>query len=678
MGGIVVIRVTAEGPLPSLFYARRLVGSRPPQSTPVSSMRDFWGLMQAYWFSERWREAWGLTAIIAILTAASSKASVWIAETSGELVNSIAFFHDPRNLTPLSSLLASAGLLVFLVVFKDIAFVGIRNLFSSTLHRKWRGWLNARFNDALLDDNHTHYHLQHGAQEADGRPQGAPDNVDQRVQESIKGMTGGAIGLAMGVMGVVASLFFVGQKLLQTSTEVAGLEFLGSYGSAVLAFLAVALYVPVNTLIALKLGGVLERLTIAMQQAEGTYRAELTTLLRRSFHVSAACGEGVQKAMHGRLYHRIDRTWTRLNWVNSTYMSFELIYDFLAARVIAYSPGLVPYMHGQIDLKGYITGAELVNSLIAQCSWFIHVMPSIATLRANARRITDLAEAIEAVQQPQSFYRTTGRSDFTYGVQHPVFGLTVRQLELMHQGHDVRPFLTVENLRFRRGEWTLIKGESGSGKTSLVKAINGLWPYGHGDVAFPEGVRSYYAAQDVKLPPLTLKELVALPDSHLDHSDAKVAASLHKAGLGDFIEYLAEEGREGKQWDQVLSGGQKQKLTLARVLVLQPGILFLDEATGALDPEARIAFHQTLKDNCPGITVVSIMHEAEPPRSESGAAFYDSLVMVEDGLAAKRPIAANPTVKEPAVVETFPVDGARLKLARIIRTKGRRPGARLN
>ena len=91
-------------------------------------------------------------------------------------------------------------------------------------------------------------------------------------------MTGGAIGLAMGVVGVVTSLFFVGQKLLETSTDVSGLEFLGDYGSAVLAFAAVAIYVPLNTFIAVKLGGLLERLTVGMQQAEGSYRGELTTL----------------------------------------------------------------------------------------------------------------------------------------------------------------------------------------------------------------------------------------------------------------------------------------------------------------------------------------------------------------------------------------------------------------
>ena len=131
-------------------------------------MRGFWGLMRAYWFSERWKEAWGLTVIIAFLTALAAKASVWMAEASGELVNSIAIFHDPENVTPLADPADQRRhCCVFLVLFKDAGFIGIRHLFSSTLHRKWRGWLNGRFNEALLDGNHTHFHLQHGAGDAE-------------------------------------------------------------------------------------------------------------------------------------------------------------------------------------------------------------------------------------------------------------------------------------------------------------------------------------------------------------------------------------------------------------------------------------------------------------------------------------------------------------------------------
>lgn len=595
-------------------------------------MRGFWGLIRAYWFSDHWKEAWALTIVIALLTALSSKTGVWFAEMSGELINSIAFYHDAANTTPLRSLLTNAGMLVLLVVIKDAGITGTKSFISATLHRKWRSWLNGRFNEALLDPNHTHFHAQNGSSSE------APDNIDQRVQESIKGLTGGAIGLAMGIMAVATSLFFVGQKLLEMSTEIGGLEFLGQYGSAVLALTVVAIYVPLNTYIAMKLGGLLERLSIRMQTAEGSYRGELTTFLRRSFHIAASRGEAAQKAMHERLYVDIDQTWARMNIVNASYDSFERIYNFIGARVVAYGPGLLPFINNRVDLKGYITGAELVNSLISQCSWFIHVMPAIATLRANSRRVMDLADAIENVQRPREFYQQTGSSDFRYERQNPVFGLTIQNLELTQQGHETAPFLTVERLRFKRGEWTFIKGESGCGKTSLIKAINGLWAYGRGTVTFPEGIKTFYAAQEVKLPPLSLKELVCLPDAPDGYTDSRVASALHKAGLGDFIEHLADDSLQGKSWDQLLSGGQKQKLVVTRILLQQPGLLFLDEATGALDPEGKTAFHQAIKDNCPNVTVISVMHEAVAPKSASGVDFYDSVLAIADGIAVKKPL----------------------------------------
>ena len=148
--------------------------ARPPPLTPVSSMRGFWGLMRAYWFSDRWKEAWGLTLVIAFFTAASSKTSVWMAEASGELVNSIAFFHDPGNATPLASCLPVRACWSFSFSSRMPAFVGVRHLFSTTLHRKWRGWLDGRFNEALLDSNHTHFHLQHGARDDSGAAASCP------------------------------------------------------------------------------------------------------------------------------------------------------------------------------------------------------------------------------------------------------------------------------------------------------------------------------------------------------------------------------------------------------------------------------------------------------------------------------------------------------------------------
>ena len=157
-----------------------------------------------------------------------------------------------------------------------------------------------------------------------------------------------------------------------------------------------------------------------MQWAEGSYRTELNTLLHRSFHVAVLRGERGQKAVNRRRYLDIDQTWASLNWVNAGYMGFQLVYNFIGSRIVAYAPGLLPYVDNKISLQNYVTGAELANALINACSWFIHVMPDIATLRANARRITELAEAIEAVQRPQEFYAQTGPNEFRYAKQNPV------------------------------------------------------------------------------------------------------------------------------------------------------------------------------------------------------------------------------------------------------------------
>lgn len=593
----------------------------------VASMTTFWGLMRAYWLSERWMEAWLLTIAIAVLTGAGSKASVWMAEASGELLNSIVNIHDPFSQHPLATILANGGLLILIMFVKEAGFVGFRHLLSTTLHRKWRGWLNSRFNDALLDSNHTHYHLQQGERAE------MPDNIDQRLQESIKGMTGGAIGLSMGILGVLMSIIFVGQKLIEMSTEVSGLEFLGSYGSSVLAFVAIAVYVPLSTWVAMRIGRILETLTLEMQQTEGSYRSELTTFLRRSFQVAASNGENVQRIANTRLYSGIDRTWSKLNCFDAAYMSFTAVYNFFAARVVAYLPGLVPYMGNTISLKTYITGAELVGSMINECSWFIQVMPAIANLKANGIRVTELALAAQSVQRPPDFYQSSGINEFSYGTQHELFGMTLRNLELMHRSDAAQPFLSASHLHIQKGEWVYLRGESGCGKTCLLKALNGLWGYGRGDIIYPENARVMYAAQEVKLPTVSLKQLICLPDDESEFGDAAAAAALHRAGMGEFIEHLEREDRDDTPWDQLLSGGQKQKLVLARILLHKPTILFLDEATGALDPESKIAFHQAIKDHCNGITVISVMHEQETPKSARGSEFYSQILEIRNGLA---------------------------------------------
>src|SRR5690606_25214884 len=102
----------------------------------VSSMTSFWGLMRAYWISERWKEAWGLTLAIFLFTAIISKTTVWVAEASGHLMNSIVNVNSAPVQDPLMMIAANAGILVVLMLAKDVCLVGFRHLLSTTLHRK--------------------------------------------------------------------------------------------------------------------------------------------------------------------------------------------------------------------------------------------------------------------------------------------------------------------------------------------------------------------------------------------------------------------------------------------------------------------------------------------------------------------------------------------------------------
>lgn len=193
-------------------------------------------------------------------------------------------------------------------------------------------------------------------------------------------------------------------------------------------------------------------------------------------------------------------------------------------------------------------------------------------------------------------------------------------------------------INIRSGDWVYMRGESGSGKTSFVKALNGLWPYGTGDIIYPQKATSFYATQEAKFPSVSLKQLVSLPTDENLFSDLAVAAVLHEAGLGEFIERMNDADADGTPWDMVLSGGQKQKIVLARILLHKPSVIFLDEATGALDPASKMRFHEALKTRCPQAIVISIMHEDKLPQLENGQSVYSHVLDIRNGYVSLRPV----------------------------------------
>ena len=320
-------------------------------------------------------------------------------------------------------------------------------------------------------------------------------------------------------------------------------------------------------------------------------------------------------------------------------MMFENVYNFLSRRLLAYLPALPAFMAGEMSFRTFAASSELTAELIGDVSWFLNVMPAIARLRANAHRLTSLADAVERVRARQDFYAQTGVSRFEHLSGTSGAALVIENLALHHRGHDSTPFVALPSLTLAKGDRVYLRGRNGCGKSSILKAVAGLWPYGTGRITRADGARMFFAGQEPDLPDrLTLKELVTYPEPEIAHDDLAVADVLSRVGLGDFISAIGNELHQGNNWRNVFSGGQKQRLVLARILLQKPDILLLDESISALDTNAAVDFHLALRERLPDAAILAVLHTEEIPHDPDGLPFYNMTLDLRDGTGHTRPV----------------------------------------
>jgi putative ATP-binding cassette transporter len=158
------------------------------------------------------------------------------------------------------------------------------------------------------------------------------------------------------------------------------------------------------------------------------------------------------------------------------------------------------------------------------------------------------------------------------------------------------------------GERLLVAGDSGSGKSTLVRAISGLWPWGSGRIDVHADRRLFMLPQRPYVPSGTLRRATAYPGAADDWTVDEIKAVLDKVGLAHLKDKLEEKETA---WDQTLSGGEKQRLAFARLLLHNPDIIVLDEATSALDEKSQDKMMKLLFKELPKATLVSVAHRAE-------------------------------------------------------------------
>jgi putative ATP-binding cassette transporter len=538
-----------------------------------SYLGDWWRLVVPYFKSEERWIAISLLIGAVVLTLSGVAVDVAYNEWSRRFFDSFqnkdeaGFWREMLNFSWIAAL--------------TIFFAIARGLVSPYLRLRWRRWLTKRYLSHWLDGR-GYYRI-----ELERRI----DNADQRIAEDLRQLGLYTMQLLLGVIGAVASLVSF-LFILWTLSGSLSLAFVGIDADLPGYMVWVALvYAFAGTYLANLVGRRLIPLNFAQQALEADFRFALVRVRENAEGIALYQGEPAEQ---DNLVTRFQAVF--LNGWRVLVTSLQLaFYQTGYAQIAIIFPYLVTaprFFAGAITLGVMTQTASAFSQVQTALSFFIDNYATLAELRAVMDRLTGLQTNIDHKQETAiDVAPESGRTD-------------VAALDLTIGLPNGQPLLEDTNLVLPHGRSTLITGASGSGKSTLFRALAGIWPFGRGHVRVPAGARVLFLPQKPYIPIGTLRDAVKYPDEQSGASDQEIVAALEAARLG----HLAGRLNDVAHWTYTLSGGEQQRLAVARALVFKPDWLFLDEATASLDEALEAAVYDELKHGLPDTTIVSIGH----------------------------------------------------------------------
>ncbi|MCB1559138.1 MAG: ATP-binding cassette domain-containing protein [Alphaproteobacteria bacterium] len=640
----------------------------PQDLTPASKFNSVRKACTAYWTGEQWRNAWASTGMVVGMSALAAQNTVWLAQAGAEFINSFAQFAPGQNgdvkhiAESAMHLLGYGGIYVF---SKDRL-----NKTRLDMHKSMMSWMSSEFNRAFFSERDNVQRFTHNRSEKTEADQ--PDKMPQRphhsLSDSIMQASGTVVNLGADVVSTTLTTLSIGAALYSSSVPVSFFQEYGSYlnqafPNGVIDFtlgdkgtfalsLGVGLgLLGVATPLAKKMGRNIKDAFEASQKSWANFTGSLSNLFNRGSAISAERGHEDELLILNRMQNEAITDWRKSGDTWRKYMLFSNMQDILSGKFVSIIPGGAGLISGQLTFKGFLeTQGLMVGSMIAVNNFVLNSFPMYETLKVSAGRVAEVSQMLDRIHDKKAFYELSGRHDFEFSkidADDRETLLSVRDLKLMHRYEREEAFLEAESFDLKKGSWTLIRGESGSGKSCLLRALNDLWPYGEGEIKMAEGTRAFYARQETDFDfnytlrdlvvygsgsdPLNARDVSELPQFSAENQDRKLVEALQHAGLGKFVDFIDEKDCRGKIWKDSLSGGQKQRLVLARILYQNPDFLLLDESNSALDTQSRIEFLETIQAYCPETTVVAVVHENGIPVNSYGEHAFDQVLKVDGG-----------------------------------------------
>ena len=284
--------------------------------------------------------------------------------------------------------------------------------------------------------------------------------------------------------------------------------------------------------------------------------------------------------------------------MNSFYTAFGATADILP--MVALAPKL---LGKTLDLAGARLATGAFTYMDRALSWFVYSWSEFSAFKSATVRVANFARAID-----QSTGKKKNSSiliqDFTDA--HYPTRVEIRNLTVAKPGDQtlVEPF----TITLKPGDHMVISGKEGSGKTTLFRALSGIWPHGAGGVAVFSPDRPMCMPQETHMPLLSLRGIICYPRDPKDFSDTQVRQALSNAGMDEFSGDLDNTEVKGKDWDKRLSGGQKQCIGFARLFLHEPKVVMLDEVTSKLSPETEARLYRKLVETLSDSIIISIAH----------------------------------------------------------------------
>ncbi len=535
------------------------VPAGPPSDWQVT--KSFARLTGGFWRGGTAGRAWLWSLTLASAIILSVFANVTVNRWNGW------FFDALEKKDGESALIAMA---VFPVLVLIAAGLGVVILIArETFQVHWRAYVTGKLADGWIGERRF-YRLGLSGYE--------PANPEYRIADDVRWATEPVVDFAIGLLSaVITAITFIGILWSiggSLSVEAHGVPFeIPAY-----MVLAAIIYAVLVSGLITWVGRPLPRLIAARNEGEARLRFSLMRIRDHGETIALSRAETGERRAVAATYDTLVTRWLamirqrgRLTWITNGSGALVPVVPLLLAAP--------KYLSGEMSLGDVVQVAAAFVAVQNAFNWVLDNFMRIAEWLASARRVDELAVALGAIE--------AGAAESDIAVLASEDG-GLRLDELTLTDRDGRTLLADVSTALPAGATLHVAGELGHGKAALIQAVAGLWPWGHGAVALPDGARIAVLPQHLHLSEGSLR---AALDPIGGHSDDEADAVLRHYGLSGLVSQIDL----ARDWDKALTTGDRQRLALARAELAKPDILVLDEATSGLEIEAALELLSRLR-----------------------------------------------------------------------------------